>query len=66
MQEPKKFPGKERFCWCCGESMGWVENRYYDRGDTCGKLDCDKEARYQAQQEREEAHEMLDRNNGWD
>lgn len=58
-------PGKERFCWCCGESMGFVENRHYERGDTCGKPACEREAREAEQMERDQAHEDLDRDRGW-
>lgn len=62
----KKPLGKERHCWNCGESMGYIENRYYDRSDTCGKQECDREARHSAEAERHEAHERLDRDMGWD
>lgn len=58
-------PVKERFCWNCGASMGVIENRYYDSRDTCGATECDREARYQAESERAEAHEQLDRDMGW-
>lgn len=56
--------GKERFCWVCGESMGFVENRYYDRRDTCGARECNREARDAEAVERREAHEQLDRDRG--
>jgi len=46
--------------------MGLIEDRYYDRGDTCGKMECAREARYAAETERAEAHEQLDRDMGWD
>lgn len=62
LSQPK---AKERFCWNCGASMGVIENRYYDSGDTCGATECDREARYQAEAERAEAHEQLDRDMGW-
>ena len=61
-QQPK---GKERFCWVCGVSLGVVENRYYDRSDTCGSRECAREARDAAIAERDEAHEQLDRDMGW-
>ena len=54
LSQPK---AKERFCWNCGASMGVIENRY------C--TECDREARYQAEAERAEAHEQLDRDMGW-
>ena len=57
--------GKERFCWNCGASMGFIENKFYDRWDTCGNLECQREAAYQAEAERSEAHEQLDRDMGW-
>lgn len=57
---------KERFCWNCGASLGVIENKYYDRSDTCGSLECNREARHAAEAERSEAHEQLDRDNGWD
>lgn len=56
---------KERFCWNCGDSMGVIEDKYYDRSDTCGKRECEREARDQARAERDEAHEKLDRDMGW-
>lgn len=57
--------GKERHCFNCGASMGFIENKYYDRRDTCGKRECEREARNEAYAEREEAHEQLDRDMGW-
>lgn len=59
------LPGKERHCPYCGDSMGFIENRYYDRGDPCGKRECSRAAQNDAQAEREEAHEQLDRDMGW-
>lgn len=58
-------PGKERFCWNCGESMGFIESRYYDSRDTCESNECLREARDSAAAERDEAHEQLDRDRGW-
>ena len=57
---------KERHCWSCGCSMGIIENRFYRRDDTCGKLKCEREARDAERHEREEAHSALDAANGWD
>lgn len=51
--------GKERHCWNCGASMGFIENKYYDSRDTCGKLECEREGRYAAEAERSEAHHRL-------
>jgi hypothetical protein len=54
-----------RHCWHCGAEMGVIENRYYDRGDTCGKRECDRAARDVAQEERDEAHKQLERDMEW-
>jgi len=54
---------KERFCFNCGESLGVLG--WSDRYDTCGKRECDREARYAMQADREEAHEQLDRDLGY-
>lgn len=63
-QQPKK--GRERHCWNCGASLGWIEDRFYDRTDTCGASECEREAHREAVIERDEAHERLDRDMGWD
>lgn len=62
MQHPK---AKERFCPYCGDSMGVIEYRNYDRRDPCGKTECDKAAQNVANAEREEAHEQIDRDMGY-
>jgi hypothetical protein len=54
---------KERFCFNCGDSMGFYAD--YDSLDDCGKQECARAAREVMQAEREEAHEELDRRNGW-
>lgn len=64
MSAPPK--ARERRCWVCGESMGIIQDRHYERSDTCGKTECEREARYAAEAEREEAHDRLDRDIGWD
>lgn len=56
---------KMRHCWYCGAEMGVIEARHYDRSDTCGKRECERAAQEQAQAEREEAHERLDRDLGY-
>ena len=56
---------KERFCWNCGDSLGFIEDKYYDRTDVCGKRECNRAAQDQAQYERDEAHERLDRDWGY-
>ena len=60
-----KLIARERHCWFCGESMGIIENRFYERGDTCGKSKCERACRDAESEERGEAHERLDRDNGW-
>lgn len=57
---------KMRHCWNCGADMGLIENRHYDRSDTCGRTECEREARDAARGERDDAHDRLDRDMGWD
>ena len=45
--------------------MGVIEDKYYERNDTCGRIECVREATYAAEAERSEAHEQLDRDRGW-
>lgn len=33
---------KQRYCWYCGDDMGLIDSRYYERGDTCGKRECER------------------------
>lgn len=54
---------KMRYCFNCGEEIGAYAG--YDRLDTCGKQECNREARHAAAAEREEAHEQLDRDLGY-
>ena len=54
---------KQRYCFNCGEDIGIHAD--YDPLDTCGKPECMREARHAFAQEREEAHERLDRDMGW-
>jgi hypothetical protein len=61
MKMTDKPKGKERHCWNCGENMGFVEDRHWSRGDTCGKRECEREALAQDEAERDDAHERLDR-----
>jgi hypothetical protein len=51
-----------RYCFNCGEEIGRYAD--YDQLDTCGKLKCDRVARDAMAQERDEAHERLDRDRG--
>jgi hypothetical protein len=55
-----------RYCCVCGDEMGVIEAKYYDSRDTCGKMSCDREMRDADAAEREEAHERLDRDMGWE
>lgn len=59
-----KHRGKVRSCWNCGADMGFIENRYYDRMDTCGSAECLREERDAARAERDDAHDQLDRDRG--
>ena len=54
---------KERFCFNCGASMGVYAD--YDRMDDCGKSECSRAVRECYEEQREEAHEQLDRDLGW-
>jgi hypothetical protein len=54
---------KQRYCFNCGEDIGIYAD--YERTDTCGKQECEREARDMLRQERDEAHEQLDRDMGW-
>lgn len=56
---------KERFCCYCGDSLGVIESRYYDRTDTCGKRECERAIQDDQQREREEAHDRLDESPGY-
>lgn len=62
-----KAHGKERFCWVCGVSMGWIADRWYSKHDTCESRECAREARDAWEAEREEAHERINRDfdGGW-
>lgn len=55
---------KMQHCWFCGAELGIYKKHYSDR-DTCGASECEREARYDAMAERDEAHEQLDRDMGW-
>lgn len=48
---------KMRHCWNCGAELGEIESRYYDPMDTCGSRECEREARYQAEAQRQEDQE---------
>lgn len=59
----KMAKAKMRYCFNCGEQLGKCAD--YDPLDTCGAKECDRAARDAARQERDEAHEQLDRDMGW-
>jgi hypothetical protein len=54
---------RNRYCFNCGEFIGTYAD--YDALDTCGKPECEREARHEHERERQEAHEQLDRDRGW-
>jgi len=66
MTDTPKPKARERHCWNCGASMGVIEDRHYRRSDTCGKVECEREARDVERYERDEAHAALDADRGWD
>jgi hypothetical protein len=51
-------------CFYCGAEIGVMA--YAEPFDTCGKPECDREAAAAQRQERDEAHEQLDRDRGWE
>ncbi|MER9217910.1 hypothetical protein NKI48_03095 [Mesorhizobium sp. M0644] len=53
-------PGKTRHCWNCGADMGFIENRYYDRTDVCGKIECHRAQGDAFAAERQDAHDAVD------
>jgi hypothetical protein len=60
--KPKRV--RRHTCWVCGADLGeW--DKYSSIHDTCGARDCEREARDAAAQERQEAHDKLDRDRGW-
>lgn len=55
---------KMKHCAWCGEELGMAPG--YDREpESCGKPECNREVRGMYQAQRDEAHEELDRQNGW-
>ena len=53
-----------RHCFYCGEELGVYAD--YDPLDTCGAQECQRAASDALRSERDEAHERLDRDRGWD
>lgn len=54
---------KMRHCFNCGAELGVYAD--HDPLDDCGAQECQRAARDAFAQEREEAHERLDRDMGW-
>lgn len=54
---------KMHHCFNCGAEIGVYAD--YQPSDTCGNIKCEREAQAQFAEEREEAHERLDRDMGW-
>jgi hypothetical protein len=52
-----------RFCFNCGAELGCYAD--HDPLDDCGAQECQRAARDAHAQERDEAHERLDRDMGW-
>lgn len=44
----------------CGADMGFIENRFYDRTDVCGKHECNRAQRDAYAEERQAAHDRVD------
>ncbi len=59
------MPAKMRHCWFCGDEMGVIEDRYYERTDVCGKRECVMAARDEMRAEIEDAHRRLENDMGW-
>jgi hypothetical protein len=62
MTDQKK---RRQYCWNCGADMGEWDRRYCESRDVCGKLECNRAAQDAAREERDNAHEQLDRDMGW-
>jgi hypothetical protein len=56
---------KMQHCCYCGAELGIYE-KYHGDLDTCGARECEREMHSMLQAERDEAHEQLDRDMGWD
>lgn len=54
---------KMRHCFNCGAEIGVYAD--HDPLDDCGKQECQRAVRDAMAEEREEAHERLDRDMGW-
>ena len=56
--------GKVKNCDYCGDDLGGFIERYGEPV-SCGKPECDRNARDDLAQQRSEAHEALDRQMDW-
>ena len=58
---------KMRHCFNCGAELGVMSHWEFDPLDTCGKTECEREASFARERERErqDAHEQLDRDMGY-
>jgi hypothetical protein len=56
---------KMRHCAYCGAELGEMTRAEWEPTDTCGKHECEREMAAARQQEREEAHERLDKDLGY-
>lgn len=66
MTPDTKHPGKHRSCAYCGADMGFIEDRYYDRDDTCGLAECNREMGRGREIQRQKEHDEVDRRyNDW-
>jgi hypothetical protein len=52
-------------CAWCGAELGVYEGRY-DEPESCGRSECNREVNAMYREMREDAHERLDRDMGWD
>lgn len=54
---------KPHYCFWCGEEL--PASIFHDAYSTCGKPQCERGAAEKELQDREEAHDELDRLRGW-
>lgn len=55
---------KMQHCFYCGEELG-VYDAFGNRLETCGARECNRALQDAEAEEREQAHEQLDRDRGW-
>lgn len=56
---------RRHLCAYCGADMGDYDRRTCEPTDVCGERECMRWYRDAMQEEREEAHDRLDRDMGW-